>query len=288
VIAIAGRAVPEKRLLSISTVAFDGYSLPAAFEQIARIGAGHVEVAYIPGYMDPFTEEVFEPARARGLAAQLRQAGLSCAALSAHMDLSRAGAVEIFRRRLEFASELGAGLVVANAGPPSRERALLRNVGPLAARAADLGLTLALENPGNGRRNLLDTGALGARLVERLGLPNVGLNYDFGNLLTHLRGQVRPEEDFPAALPRTVHLHVKDAARQGPWWVFPEVGQGAVDYRRILSDPRIRDLPISLEIPLRLRRRPSGFPCRSAQPLGIEQIAEVLRGSLAFVQSLLS
>jgi len=43
-----------KPILSISTVAFDGYPFETAFEEIAALGAKHVEVAFIQGYTDPF------------------------------------------------------------------------------------------------------------------------------------------------------------------------------------------------------------------------------------------
>ncbi|MBN2551963.1 MAG: sugar phosphate isomerase/epimerase [Spirochaetales bacterium] len=277
-----------KQILSISTVAFDGYPLPLAFEQIARIGARYVEIAYIEGYIDPFTEEVFTKARARTLLKNLIDAGLSCHAFSAHLDLSAAGVVEIFQRRMEFARELGAAVVISNAAPPSREHQFLANVERIAARAKDLGLTIALENPGDGRENLLDTGVEGARLIERLGLPNVGLNYDFGNVISHMQERVRPEDDFKEALSHTVHLHIKDVAADGRGWYFTEIGKGSVDYRSILSEPRVRKLPVSLEIPLRLRRLPSGSPRRGADPVAVERILEVLAGSFEFTKRMLA
>ena len=46
------------RTISISTVAFDGYSLEVALGTISREGAIHAEIAFIKGYMDPFTEEM--------------------------------------------------------------------------------------------------------------------------------------------------------------------------------------------------------------------------------------
>ena len=41
----------------ISTAAFDGYDLATAISEIAAIGADAVELAFIEGYTDPFTEE---------------------------------------------------------------------------------------------------------------------------------------------------------------------------------------------------------------------------------------
>ena len=48
----------------ISTAPFDGYDLKTAIEEIAAVGADGVEVAFIEGYTDPFTEETFNRAYA--------------------------------------------------------------------------------------------------------------------------------------------------------------------------------------------------------------------------------
>lgn len=277
-----------RQTVSISTVAFDGYPLPVAIDLIARIGAPQVEIAYIEGYIDPFTEEVFDRAHALSLRRRLLEAGLSCSACSAHLDLSAAEVVEVFQRRMEFARELGAAIVVSNAGPPSRRREFLRNLERIAVRAQALGLTVALENPGNGRENLLGTGLAASRLIESLGLPNVGINYDFANLITHLRDRVRPEEDYQAVLPHTVHLHIKDVAADSAGWSFPAIGKGCVDYPRILSDPGVRGLPLSIEVPLRLHRLPDGSPQRGAEPVGLARITAALEGSFRYIQRLLS
>jgi len=258
-----------------------------AFEQIAQVGARYVEVAFIEGYIDPFTEETFIAANAKNLRRNLIDSGLSCHTFSAHLDLSKVGTVEIFKHRLEFACELGAKIVISNTAPPSREQEFYRNIQQLAAHAHILGITIALENPGDGRKNLLDTGVEGARIIEQLGLTNVGLNYDFGNVVTHLQDQVRPEDDFEAALPHTVHLHIKDLEGDSRGWQFTEIGKGTVNYQRILSDCRIRGLPLSLEVPLRLRRLPSGRPVRGPHPVCIEEIVGVLKGSFEYTTRML-
>ena len=277
-----------KQIVSISTVAFDGYSLPVALEQIARIGAEHVEVAYIEGYSDPFAEGVFNQAHARGLKKHLIDAGVSCYAFSSHLDLGGAGVGEIFKRRMEFASELGATIVISNTASPSSEQEFFKNIEQIAVHADDLRMTIALENPGDGKENLLDTGAKGARLIERLELPNVGLNYDFGNVVSHLHDRVRPEDDFKVASPHKVHLHIKDVAADSRRWVFTEVGKGSIDYKSILSDPHVRKLPLSLEIPLRLRRLPTGCPRRNKNPVRIEEIIGVLESSFEYTKRMLA
>ena len=47
------------RIISVSTAAFDGYDLSVAIDEISRLGASHVELAFIQGYMDSFDEDYF-------------------------------------------------------------------------------------------------------------------------------------------------------------------------------------------------------------------------------------
>ena len=46
----------------ISTAAYDGYDLATAFQEISRAGVDLVEIAFIEGYTDPFTEDYFNDA----------------------------------------------------------------------------------------------------------------------------------------------------------------------------------------------------------------------------------
>ena len=81
----------------ISTAAYDGYDLATAFKEIARAGVDLVEVAFIEGYTDPFTEEYFNDENAAKILALLAEHNLTCLSFSSHVDLSRDGIVEVFK-----------------------------------------------------------------------------------------------------------------------------------------------------------------------------------------------
>ncbi len=155
--------------LSISAAAFDGYELPVVLAEIAALGAGYVELAFIQGYMDAFGEEAFSEKTAKTVRRDLAEAGLACFALSAHMDLSAAEAVGIFERRMAFAKSVGAGLIVTNAAPRFREKEFFQNIEALARKAEYLELIIGLENPGDGRENVVNCGETGAKTIQRIG-----------------------------------------------------------------------------------------------------------------------
>jgi len=279
-----------KPILSLSAAAFDGYELPVVFQEISRLGARYVELAFIQGYMDTFGEEAFSEERAKSVRRELVEAGLSCFAFSAHLDLGAPGAVALFERRMEFAKSVGAGIIVTNAAGRFQEKEFFGNMEVLARKAETLDLIIGLENPGDGRENVVNCGKTGAKTIQRIGSPFVRLNYDFGNVVSHFFEQRRPEDDFLPGLPFTAHLHLKDVKAFAEGWFFTEIGKGSINYpeifRRLAAEKQ--GLPMSLEIPLRFTRAKDAFPRRSVTAVPLEKIREILRGSLRYVKTLLN
>ena len=278
------------RTISISTGAFDGYDLETALAEIAGLGLAHVELAFIEGYMRPFGEDFFTPANSAHLRRLMDRYGLSCLAFSSHINLGATGAVKILTGRMMFARSLGARIIITNAAPKEQEAHFIENIRHLAREARSLGLTIALENPGDGQDNVFNTGADGARLIDRIGSEEVRINYDFGNLVSHRFQKVRPEEDYLPAAPVTSHYHLQDVACTGQGGRFTEIGRGQIDYGRILEGLSALEepIPLSLEIPLRIIRGLDALPIRAAEPVELKKIRETLKRSLAFVRANLS
>lgn len=279
----------NNRLL-ISTAPFDGYDLSTAIAEIAAIGADGVEVAFIEGYTDPFTEETFNRAYADEILTCLAKHNISCHCFSAHMDLTKPNAVEIFKGRIEFAHMLGADTIITNAAPTAKKTEFMANVQELGRFSASRGVTICLENPGDGKTNVIDTAEKGAHVIDEIGLDSVRINYDFGNVISHCFEKISPEKDYLQALPQMGHYHIKDVARDGSGWVFTAIGEGMIDYRTVLADISRdpRNLTVSLEIPLRLKRGPDAAPIRSPQTVPLDVIRRVLLQSMEFVRQKLS
>jgi len=249
----------------ISTAAYDGYEPSVSLAEIAKLGLHQVELAFIEGYTDPFTEDVFSEANAKRMADILREYGLSCLSFSAHMDLSGDQAINIFDRRMRFAQMLGAKYIISNAGPLERSPIFLKNMEKLAKLADALDIIIALENPGDGKTNIINSGQDAPSVLREIGSSRVSLNYDFGNLISHCFERVKPEEDYRHALPYTGHFHIKDVVSDKKGWHFTEIGKGAIDYQTILKElaglPEA--VPLSLEIPLRITRAKDASPRRA-------------------------
>jgi sugar phosphate isomerase/epimerase len=274
----------------ISTAAYDGYDLETAFKEISRIGVNLVEIAFIEGYTDPFTEDYFNDDNAAKITTLLAEYGLKCLSFSSHVDLSRDGIVEAFKNRMAFANKLGSKYIVTNAAPLQNKSRFMRNIKELGQTAAGLNMVIVLENPGDGKANVMDSGEPSARLIEEIGLESVKINYDFGNLLSHCFEKTRPEEDYKFVRDCAMHYHIKDVASDDAGWYFTEIGKGTIDYRNIIRDLTTipEPVPISLEIPLRIRRAPDASPRRAPQPVDLKEIRQVMAGSVNFVKQALS
>ncbi len=278
-----------KNPILISTVAYDGFDLATAFKEISRAGVDLVEIAFIEGYSEPFTEDYFNDDNAAKISRLLAEYSLNCLSFSSHVDLSRKGIVEIFQNRMAFAKKLGSKYIVTNAAPLQNKSQFMQNIQKLGQTADALNITIGLENPGDGKSNVMDSGEPAANLIEEIGQKHVKVNYDFGNLLSHCFEKLRPEEDYKFVRKCAVHYHIKDVASDANGWHFVPIGCGTIDYQKVLKELSglPKPVPISLEIPLRLRRATDASPRRSSRPIDLAEIRRVVTSSVNFVKQVL-
>ncbi|WP_421724074.1 sugar phosphate isomerase/epimerase family protein [Bauldia sp.] len=271
------------RPLSISTALFDGYPMADALAAITQAGFTYVEPAFIKGYVD-FDESAFAPEAAKAAAHEIRRHGLSVIAMSAHVDFGAEIAVEMVRRRVAYAATIGARFLITNTTTRDRADAFRRNLDAVLPDCERSGIVLALENPGHGRNDLIGNGVEGVTLVQAIGSDWVRLNYDFGNIFTYSHEAVLPEKDFAAALPWMAHGHLKDVRATEDGWTFTPVGDGSIRYDLIAPQlARLApELPVSLELPLRLRRPGRRDPIRERPPLDVAAISDAITRSVTY------
>ncbi|MEK8027049.1 sugar phosphate isomerase/epimerase family protein [Pseudaquabacterium rugosum] len=273
-----------ERSVSISGAPYDGYAPPQMLESLARIGATHVEPAFIVGYTEPFDESSFTEARAADYARWLADAGIGCHAMSSHIDLGRPDALTVFTGRMHFAARIGAKVINTNAAARANEARFFQNIPHLARLAEELDLVIGLENPGDGSDNLLNVAADGPGLLARINHPRVRLNYDAGNTISHRPG-VDTVADALAAMPLCGHTHIKDVARRPEGYFFTALGEGEIGCARIVQAVAAADpsLNLSIEIPMRLYRGPDAQPSRAPYRVPIADIEARVSAALAFV-----
>lgn len=277
----AAETAAGSRIVSISTVLFDGYPMETAVEEIARSGAGHVEPAFIHGYVD-FDETVFAAHAAGRFRQRVEAAGLAIHAVSAHMDLATGDAIAMLDRRIGFAQDIGARVLITNSGPIAAHDRILATIRAQLPRLDLWGGLLALENPGHGNNSLIGNAADGQRLIGEVGSERVRLNHDTANVFTYSHEALQPDADWRRAASAIAHSHLKDVRATTQGWSFCPLGQGDIDLAAYLAAIPAQ-LPLSVELPMRLRRPQRADPVRASNPEPIPDLREALRQSLLFL-----
>jgi sugar phosphate isomerase/epimerase len=238
--------------LTACTNTYHSYSLEEALDGISRAGFRSVELTSVPGWTEHVRRDADdeEIQRIKNLLAQYR---LTAVSLAGHSDLVSDEGVAEFRKALNIARKLGIIKVTTSTGGHAdtsggsledQRVAFLERIGPLADEAAQDGIEICLETHGG----LLATGQISKALIEDIGKPNIGINYDPGNVIHY--GDVRPEDDLPGAVDKVTHMHVKDQIGGVGVWNFPTVGTGEVDFPALFKtlDEAGFDGPCSIEI----------------------------------------
>jgi inosose dehydratase len=274
------------RIVSVSTMAFDGYPLETALDELAALGVRYVEPASVDKIFQHLVEEDFCPARANWLRRELGARGLACLSLSAHMDLTGADAVERFHRRLEFARNIGARCVNSIAGPADRRDEFRRNIPAIADRARDLGVVIALENHGD----LLDREQQILDFIREVNHPAVRLNYDTGNAWYYSKGTVDPVAELALLAPVVAHVHVKTPEIVEGVLRWTALGDGLLELpgiARVLQE-RMPGVPVSYELSPRQRSRDFEPRWRAPEIPPLQEVRQLIARSLAMLQAALA
>ncbi len=274
------------RIVSVSTMAFDGYPFERALDELAALGVRHVEPASVDKVFQHLVEADFCDARATWLRRQLEARGLACHSLSAHMDLTQPDSVERFTRRLEFAGAIGARIVNSIAGPASNLAGFRRNQGPLAERARSLGVVIALENHGD----LLDRGQQILDFIQAIDDPAVGVNYDTGNAWYYAKGGIDPVAELRLLAPVVAHVHLKTPVVEDGLMRWVALGEGVLDLRgvgRVLRE-ELPGVAVSYELSPRQRSRDFEPRWRIPDIPPLEQVRDMVARSLQALHAMLA
>ena len=259
--------------ISVSTAPYDGYGFDAIFPSLARCGVKQVEIAFIEGYVEAFSDDDLTAAYGRELKEEMRRNGQECRYFSGHIDLGESNACRRLEARCRFASSLGASYVITNAASIASSDTFLAQAKELAAIARRYGMRILLENPGNRVANLIDHSQHLSPLLEALATPEFGVNFDVGNLLSHCP-DIDPLTDALAALPWVDHFHIKSCQKHDNGIAFTPLGEGDVNVAPLIRRLMKESIPFSLELPFRLRRDRDAQPWRLGSAVPMKEIEE--------------
>jgi L-ribulose-5-phosphate 3-epimerase len=205
------------------------YTFEQALEGLAGAGYRAVELTAVPGA----TEHVDVHGDPGAVRAQLERFGLEAVSISGHSDLTTGDGLQHGLAVVDWAARFGLPVVNTAIGGHAHveesEEAFLRNIGPLADAAEAAGVIVALEIHGD----LMASGERSIPLLDRIGHPAVKVNYDTANV--EFYSGVHAEDDLPAIADRVAHVHLKDTTGGKGVWNFPALGEGRVDFGRVVE-----------------------------------------------------
>jgi sugar phosphate isomerase/epimerase len=264
------------RKIAVNSNCYHGFSIEEAIDGIRDAGFHFIELTATKGW----TEHVFPSMSFSYLWSvkdRLEQADLTPFALSGHTNLMDTARIPDFVANMRLAKFFGSDYIVSSIGEAHlKDKAMASNaevadhVRALLPYLEAYDLALVLENHGEHA-----TGRIIRSIVDQVGSPRVQINYDTANVI-YFAG-VNPLDDIPACLDRIGYMHIKDKAGAQPEWNFPALGQGSIDFPRILQllDEAGNDCPLSIEIEF-----------TKAGPRDIAEVNQAVRDSCEYLASL--
>jgi L-ribulose-5-phosphate 3-epimerase len=226
------------------TNSYHTYSFDEALAGIAGAGYKGVELSAVPGW----TEHVDLDGDPASVHEKLDGYGLEAVSLSGHSDLTTRDGLEHGIKAVRWAAAYGLPVVNTAVGghqsADENESAFLGNVGELADAADAAGIVVALEIHGD----IMASSDVTIPLIDKIGRDSVKVNYDTANVEFY-SGDLAVD-DLPKITGQLAHVHLKDTTGGKGNWNFPAIGDGRVDFGRVLEILRAAGYsgPYSVEI----------------------------------------
>ena len=236
-----------QNILAGHSNSYHTYTLDDALEGIAKAGFKYIELSAVRGWTEHVPLE-FTAADIQEIKAKMEHWGLKPSSLSGHSDLTTPEGVVDGKKAVDLCEQFGLSILcTAVGGHASKDEdksAFMAHIHDLAAYAAARSVTLSLEVHGD----IMGSGAPSVALMEEIGLPNVSINYDTANCMFY--GGVKADEDIGLTLPHLTHVHLKETRGGFQVWDFPAVGEGNVDFKKVLQvlEEGGYEGPLSVEI----------------------------------------
>ena len=226
------------------TNSYHTYSFDEALAGIAAAGYKGVELSAVPGWTEHVSVDD-DPAAVRS---KLDGYGLTAVSLSGHSDLTTRDGLAHGIKAVEWTGRYGLPVMNTAVGghqsADENEAAFLANINELADAAEAAGVVVALEIHGD----IMASSDVTLPLISKIGRDSVKVNYDTANVEFY-SGDLAVD-DLPKITRELAHVHLKDTTGGKGNWNFPAIGDGHVDFGRVLAilDDAGYDGPLSVEI----------------------------------------
>lgn len=266
----------------VSTNTYHGFSLEEALEGISAAGFRYVELTGVAGWTEHVRADMSDAEldEVRGL---LKKYNLSVIGLSGHCDLMDSQRLKDFSENIKLAGKLGCKFIVSSTGEAhnsknenTQDEQLVEHLKSVLPLCEEQGMTLVLETHGEHA-----TGAQLKRIIDMVGSPYLGINYDTANVLFY--GKRNPEEDIRDCAEQVAYVHIKDKGGKADEWNFPALGKGWLKLEETLGflDKKGYTGPISVEI-----EYTQEFTMRDKTPEDLPVVNQAVKDSFAYLKKI--
>ena len=237
------------RIIAVNSNCYHGYSIEQAIDGIAAAGFRYIELTATKGWTEHvFPDQSFE--RLWQVKERLAEKGLTPFSMSGHCNLMDTGRIHDFISNIRLAAFFGCGYIVSSIGEAhlsdqavASNEVVAEHIRALVPELEKYGLTLVLETHGDH-----GSGKILKEIVDLVGSPRVGINYDTANALFY--GNVDLGADLDASMDAIRYMHLKDKGGERTVWDFPALGKGWLDFPLVFDKlaKADNDCPFSIEI----------------------------------------
>lgn len=264
------------RIIAVNSNCYHGYSIEEAIDGIASAGFHYIELTATKGW----TEHVFPTMSIKYLNSvkdRMAAKGLIPFSMSGHTNLMDKERIDDFRENMRLANFFGCDFIVSSIGEAHmKDNAVATNeevaehIHALIPLLEEYNLKLVLENHGEH-----STGKMIDQIVKLVNSEKVKINFDTANGI-YFAG-IDPIEDLRSCIENISHFHIKDKIGGAKEWNFPTLGQGSVDFPKIIEilDKAGNTSPFSIEIEF-----------TSAGPKNLVEVNSAIQDSYKYLRSL--
>lgn len=215
-------------MLEVFTNSYGAYGARETILGVARLGLHNMELGLWSDSApesDPLSVigEKTTPDQLASLRSLADAHGVRITSAFGHGDLRTGEGLEILKKQLDMAADLGARYYTVSA--PERSSRVYDNLLELAEYGLFRGLLICLET----HPPLIPDAAGGVQTMNDLNHSNIRINFDTANPYYY-----NEDIDVVAELEKlaeyVAHVHLKESRKRYRDWYFPALGEGSIDF----------------------------------------------------------
>ena len=171
--------------------------------------------------------------------------GINLFAIAAHDCLLKKNGFKDFKNLIDIADFLGIKFITTGSGKiktKDDEAKFISDLNKLGHYIDNKNMTICVETAGDWIKN----GEVLVRIMNKINSKHIKINYDAANVIFYSYSD--PMEDIQFTLPYLGYVHLKEKRGGYKVWDFPALGEGDIDFIKLMDLLKDYNTPFSVEI----------------------------------------